>query len=205
MPLVIDLHDESWQATKLPWSIGNRHRVCIKCLPPSATEVTHSTLAFIAQYLTRLVSQRPFLHGYVLFVKEPVCGNLIDDVSHNSFRKLKNLINAATTELNLTEDYMHYSYDSNYISIEKEFIINGNGHTIDANYISTVFSTTNPIVLKNIKFTNCRVDMDSGGARSSGQTCAVVNADRSLFPRPPGRGRFRPCLRDSRSSVFDSI
>ena len=91
-------------------------------------------------------------------------GNLIDDVSHNSFRKLKNLINAATTELNLTEDYMHYSYDSNYISIEKEFIINGNGHTIDANYISTVFSTTNPIVLKNIKFTNCRVDMDSGGA-----------------------------------------
>ena len=79
MPLIIDLHDEARQATKLPRSIGNRHRVCIKCLPPSATEVTHSTLAFIAQYLTRLVSQRPFLHGYVLFVKEPVCGNLIDD------------------------------------------------------------------------------------------------------------------------------
>ena len=79
MPLVIDLHDEPRQATKLPRSIGNRHRVCIKCRPPSATEVTHGTLAFIAQYLTRLVGERPFLHGYVLFVKEPVCGNLVDN------------------------------------------------------------------------------------------------------------------------------
>ena len=43
-----DLHDESWQATKLPRSIGNGYGVGVECRPPPATEVAHGTLAFIA-------------------------------------------------------------------------------------------------------------------------------------------------------------
>ena len=79
MPFVIDLHDEPRQATKLPRTVGNRHRVCIKCRPLSATEVAHGTLAFIAQYLACIIGQCPVLHRDALFVEEPVCGNLVDD------------------------------------------------------------------------------------------------------------------------------
>ena len=105
-------------------------------------------------------------------------GNLIDENTQNSFRKLKRLINEATTELNLTEDYLNLNYDSAAISISKAITIDGMGHTIDCNHTDRAFYILSAnVTIKNIKFKNGFTEM-SGGAViyiASGENCIITN------------------------------
>ena len=105
-------------------------------------------------------------------------GNLIDENTQNSFRKLKSLITAATTELNLTEDYINLNYDSVALTISKAITIDGMGHTIDCNNTNRAFQISSAnVTLKNIKFKNGFTEM-SGGAViyiASGENCIITN------------------------------
>ena len=90
--------------------------------------------------------------------------------SEGTFRNLYTSINSASGTLTLSKDYKFSTsnyYDTRYyiegVPVSKSITINGNGHYIDANYNSRIFSVTSSnLVLKNIVFKNAV--WDHGGA-----------------------------------------
>ena len=81
------------------------------------------------------------------------------NTSTGTFTDLANEINNADNELNLTKDYICNKEDiKNYkagIKINKQIIINGNNHTLNANGLSRIFNlTSNGIIIRNINFIN---------------------------------------------------
>ena len=79
-----------------------------------------------------------------------------------NFTQLRNRINGASDTLELDRDYVYDSgYDYYYvgtsgISIDKNIVIDGKGHTIDAKGFSRIFQLTgnHEVTLKNIVFIN---------------------------------------------------
>ena len=85
--------------------------------------------------------------------------------SGDSFTDLINEINNATDELNLTHDYKFNNETDNNIGIfidNDNFVINGNGHTIDGNDLSRIFIIRgNNITINNLTLINANSDMGS--------------------------------------------
>ena len=77
-----------------------------------------------------------------------------------SFSDLDNLINADLnkSEIILNDDYIYQDSDVNFIRgilINKSVVINGNGHTIDAQNKSKIFNIhADNVIIKNITFMN---------------------------------------------------
>ena len=82
---------------------------------------------------------------------------MIADGNYHSFEELNQIISESNGELNLTQDY---NYDDGTIRIEKdnEFIINGNGHTIegiDNSDDAFIFDSEDTIIINNLTFKDC--------------------------------------------------
>ncbi len=72
--------------------------------------------------------------------------------SENSFTDLDNEIKNADTSLDLTQDYLFNNESDNNtgIAISKDnFVLNGNGHTIDGNNQSRIFNITGKNITLN--------------------------------------------------------
>ena len=100
-----------------------------------------------------------------------------------NFTQLRNRINGASDTLELDRDYVYDSrYDDYYvgtsgISINKNIVIDGKGHTIDAKGFSRIFQLTgnHEVTLKNIVFINGFAgDNYYGGAIYSGRNQHVT-------------------------------
>ena len=74
----------------------------------------------------------------------------------NSYTRLEKSINASKNSLTLNRDYKYTSKDNvNGITINKDFILDGKGHTIDASGKSRIFiAQKGNIVLKNLILKN---------------------------------------------------
>ena len=89
--------------------------------------------------------------------------------------------------LNLTKDYKYVNGSNEGIQINKPITIDGQGHTIDGNYLSRIFNiTSDNVILKNIRFLNGRIEGDGGAIYWSGKTgtvfnCSFVNCLSSCF------------------------
>ena len=90
--------------------------------------------------------------------------------SENSFTNLAEKIENAGAVLDLNQDYTFNNETDNSTGIligKDNFILNGNGHTIDANKESRIFNITgNKITLKNLVLINAKAD--KGGAVYAG-------------------------------------
>ena len=90
----------------------------------------------------------------------------IEENNVRTFTDLANEIANATDEFNLTRDYAYINDDSSYIdgiTIDKKIVINGNGHTINANNQARAFYiTTSNVTINNIDFVKC--SHNDGGA-----------------------------------------
>ena len=99
-----------------------------------------------------------------------------DDVlkeGNNSFGNLANLIDSAESgsTIVLDRDYINDDdYDIDGIEIKKDITIDGQGHTIDANYSSRIFQVSDDakVVFKNITFKNGEI-METGGWHDADQ------------------------------------
>ena len=88
----------------------------------------------------------------------------VDAIAGNTFTDLQNLIDAAGSTLNLTDDYIYSEGDSDFITIDKTITIDGEGHSINGNNTQRAFLiTADNVVLKNINFEHCRLGFDYGG------------------------------------------
>ena len=83
----------------------------------------------------------------------------------DSFTNLQTDISASGTTLTLTKDYVFSESDNRIIIDKSNFILNGNGKTIDANGKSSIFQITgNNVTLKNINFKNAYLEDANGAA-----------------------------------------
>ena len=111
--------------------------------------------------------------------------DLLSANSDGTFADLAKEIANATGELKLTKNYVYDpSRDSNInkgITIDKEIIINGRGFVIDGDNQARAFNIlSDNVILRNIKFTNCRNSSYGGaifwnGTNGSIYDCNFVN------------------------------
>ncbi|MDD6047982.1 MAG: Ig-like domain repeat protein, partial [Methanobrevibacter ruminantium] len=117
-----------------------------------------------------------------------------------NFTQLRNRINGASDTLELDRDYVYdFRYDYYYvgtsgISINKNIVIDGKGHTIDAKGFSRIFQLTgnHVITLKNIVFINGFASDNYGGAiysaRNRNVTLTIDNCTFRNNTAGPNRG-----------------
>ena len=111
-------------------------------------------------------------------VQEDELGIYLD----NSFRALQERINGAApnSTLTLDKDYKFYSgnfweKDESGIGIHKNLIIDGNGHTVDADGRNSVFTVDGGnVTLKNIHIINGYYGAHGGGVNVKGGLCTAI-------------------------------
>lgn len=111
-------------------------------------------------------------------VQEDELGIYLD----NSFRALQAQINGAApnSTLTLDKDYKFYSgnfweKDESGIGIHKNLIIDGNGHTVDADGRNSVFTVDGGnVTLKNIHIINGYYGAHGGGVNVKGGLCTAI-------------------------------
>jgi len=87
--------------------------------------------------------------------------NVLNDIGDASFTELNTTINTGGNVIELTQNYAYRLGDSNDgITIAKDnIIINGNGHTIDGNGESRIFTITgNNVTLNNLIITGAKIE-----------------------------------------------
>ena len=97
-----------------------------------------------------------------------------------NFTELQNLINNATgPSITLDKDYEFSDGDAgliNGIVISKNIEIIGNGHKLNGNNLSAIFSVTQGnVVLNNITFINGHSDTSAGAIHSSGDAALTIS------------------------------
>ncbi|WP_407422245.1 pectate lyase-like adhesive domain-containing protein [Methanobrevibacter sp.] len=140
------------------------------------------------------IESRKFLENIESFGKIFDIESLEDN--QRDFSYLNNLIHSGTNEIKLENDIrlnIENNEDCLYkygININQDnLIIDGNGHTIDAQKLGRIFhSTGKNITLKNIKFINGFLDGDGGALGNSGELTIIgctfyANTVKSLTPR----------------------
>ncbi len=75
----------------------------------------------------------------------------------------------------LEKDYTYIDAPSNGITINKQITIDGQGHTIDANSSSRIFTLDERVTLKNIIFKNAKTDHEGGALYFYDQTLICTN------------------------------
>ena len=104
--------------------------------------------------------------------------NNYNDDNTNSFTKLSENINASSKTLTLTQDYEYTNSDgeSGIVVNKTNFVIDGKGHTIDANGKSKIFDIYgNDVVLKNMILTNANAQDGSAIHINVGSTVTTIN------------------------------
>ena len=97
-----------------------------------------------------------------------------------SFTDLDTDINSNTnSQITLKSDYIYNSTtDSKFkngVVIKKDVTINGNGHTLDGNYLARIFTTESKnIILKNINFVNGNANKEGGAIKGD---ATVINCN----------------------------
>ena len=140
-------------------------------------------------------------------VESPVLGQegtseVLSDDSVGTFSELAGLISDAPerSTITLNKNYTRTSGYYNGIGINKEITINGNGHTIDANGGSRIFSVSGSnVLLNNITFTHANGDVGVG-IYVTGSYFKVIN---STFKDLVGSGATALYLEGNRPTVQD--
>lgn len=93
---------------------------------------------------------------------------------YKTFTDLNDTINGNDdSEITLMDDYVFSEGDDNFtkgILISRDLIVNGDGHTINANGHARIFNATGNVVFKNIFFIN-------GGAKNGDEYLAISRED----------------------------
>ena len=84
---------------------------------------------------------------------------------HNSFRYLDDLIKSGVNEIVLDSDIVWKDGDKGIIFIEKDIVIDGNGHTLDARQNAGLFSIglNKKVTIKNLTMKNASGGINNGG------------------------------------------
>ncbi|SDA64430.1 C1 family peptidase, partial [Methanobrevibacter millerae] len=93
--------------------------------------------------------------GYIVCLK---VYTVADSNKNNTFTELERLINAAGQYLTLDDDYSFYNETDNNTGVlinKDNFVLNGNGHILDAKNLSRIFNiTANNVTLKDLVLIN---------------------------------------------------
>ncbi len=105
---------------------------------------------------------------------------LRDDSNSGTFTDFQNIVDSAENGSTINIDRNYYydnDTDNGYISIEKDLIINGNGHTMDANNLSRIFDIYDAtVIINNLNFINANdgaIYSDDSGLEIN--NCSFVN------------------------------